>query len=444
MSNDSEILFHPSIERHPFAYLGALSSSEMDALADEAANDIVRLSGHHNALVAISRARRESSHRDVHHLLREVKALRARLDHLDWMNATRGVRLKLWHDLHSAGPVSFLDNATQNRHAQIATTYGHATIPMDGIESRFYGTNLMTGAIVPAEDLSISVAGIFDKGGGDGLTDYEGGTERLLLDEGDPTLAFNGINIDTWVRRLEFPLDSDIDEIETQITVRVPSGTNAEANVAVIHPHPAGNVDITGLWVASDLGDTFAAVSGFAETANTWAKRWYFPGQVVQQIRVRLRQRDWVEENGRKVFYIGAQEIGVYLVDWDKTWDSAADPENNHTFLTRFDAPDGFAFNTLHAFRTDPMFTDETAGQRHLHFQVALDDALSSVVWNSDSDSAPQASATGIDLGGSATSIYVLSMLNWVASSGGAGSPYAVGTPPWMAGLGMEVTVSAV
>ena len=441
---DRELMFHPSVTRHPFGYIATLSSEQMDALADEVANDLVRLSSKHNALVQMGKARRESSGRDMHHLFRRVEELQARLDNADFVQATRGVRLKLSREMHNAGPISYLSASPQNLKVQVATTYGQATIPINAIQSRFYGTNLVTGAIVPSEGLSIAVTGVFDKGLGDGLTDYEGATDRLLLDEGDPALAFNGVNIDTWIRRLEFPLDSDISEIETELTVRVPPGTNAEGNVITIFPHPLGNVDVTGVYTAPDLGDTFTVIPGFSTTNNALPDRWFFPAQPVQQVRVRLRQRDWVEENGRKVFYIGAQELGLYLVDWDKTWNVSGTPDTNHSMLTAFEAPDGFAFKTLHLLRTDPMFTLESSGSRHLHLQVSLDDTLSDVRWNSDTDALPQSTANGITLGGTATTVYVLTVMNWVATTGGVDSPFEVGAPPWLKDIGLECTFVAV
>jgi hypothetical protein len=441
--SDSDLVFTPQIQRHAFPHLGVLDSEEIDALADEAADDILKVATHHNALVSTSRARRQASHRDIHHLMRMVAGLQARLDQLDAVNAARGVRLKLWHDLHDAGPVSFLSAASLARRAQVSTTFGHATVPMNAIQSRFYGTNLVTGAIVPSEGLSVTVEGTFDNNDGQGVTDHEHSTERLDLDEGNPQLAFNGVNIDTWVRRLEFPLDSDVTEIETQVTVRVPTSTNVEGNTLVIYPHPVGNVDVTGVFTAPDLADTFTTVPNFTAVPNATPQRWYFPAQKIQQIRVWLRQRDWVEENGKKVFYVGAQEIGLYLVDWDKTWDSGAAAENNNSCLVRFDAPTGYGFKTLHLFNSDPMYTLETSGNRHLHFQLALDDGLADVRWNSDTDALPQSSG-GVDLGGTATSIYVLCTMNWVETSGGMSSPFEVGSPPYLAGLGLETTVSAV
>jgi len=442
--SDKDLIFHPSIERHPFPYVGVLDSAHMDALADEAAVDITQLAAQHNALVALSRTRRESADRDINSLLQRILMLEEKLSHADFVGATRGIRLKQWHDLHNVGPVSYLDAAPVNRRAQISSSFGHATIPMNAIESRFYGVNLITQAIVPSEGLSVAVTGVFDTGDGQGEIDREGGSERLLLDEGNPQLAFNGVNIDTWVRRIELPLDSDVDQIETQLTVRVPSGTNMQGNLLTVHPHPLGSVDITGVYLAPDLADTFSAIDSFTSVENAGPQRWYFPATQVQQIRLRVRQRDWVEENGRKVFYVGAQEVGLYLVDWDKTWDSAGADTANHSFTTRFDAPDGFAFKTLHLFRSSPDFSLEDGGSRHLHFRVATDEDFTDIRWNSDTDSTPAATANGISLGGTVTSIYVLTVMNWVSTSGGLSSPFAIGTTPWVKGLGMETTMQPV
>ena len=442
--SDKDLIFHPSTQRHPFKYIGVLDSEHMDALADEVATDITEISAHHNALVALSRARRESAGRDIQGLLERIRALEEGQAHSDYVGASAGVKLRQWVDYHNAGPITYLSGAASARMVQIATSFGHATIPMNAIESRFYGTNLVTGAIVPSEGLSVAVTGVFDTGDGDGEYDREGGSERLVLDEGNPQLAFNGVNIDTWVRRIEVPLNSDLDQIETEITVRVPAGTNMQGNMLTVYPHPLGSVDITGVYTAPDLGDTFTVVSSFETVENAGPRRWYIPAVQIQQVRVRFRQRDWFEENGRKVFYVGAQEIGLYLVDWDKTWNSDGADTTNNSFLTRFDAPSGFAFKTLHLFRTNPDFTLEDAGSRHLHFKIATDEAMTDVRWTSDTDSLPQDTANGIVLGGSATSIYLLTVMNWVETSGGVGSPFPIATTPYLVGAGLKTTMQPV
>jgi hypothetical protein len=438
-----DTLYHPQVERNNVPARGPFVSEDWDKFSEATVEDIFQLSSKHAGLVVLTERQLEGILREQRFLGRSVAFLKASLRHQERIRGQNGVKIPVWHELYDAAPVSFLDGTPLSLRAQVATTYGQATIPMNGIEPKFYSTSLTTGEIRRNENLTVEVTGTFDKLDGNGLTDWEYTSQQDRLDEGFPNLAFNGNNIDRWVRRIEFPLDSDITEVETQITVRVPRTNNPESNMLSIHPHPLGNIDILGVFTAPDLSDSFTTLSDFSEVLNSRERRWFFPATTIQQVRVRLRQRDWVEENGKKVFYIGAQEIGLYLVDWDKTYVEGGALTDNHSFITKLSAPTGFTFATLHSFQSDPMYTDETDGSRHTHFRITTDDLITDLRWNSDTDALPQTLSTGIDLGNSAD-IYVFTTLNWVAESGGMSSPFEVNTPPYVNGFGVETTLVSV
>jgi len=443
MSNpsDIELFFTPSIERARFPYQGTIHSKVLDGLAEQAGNDLIGLGALHNALVSRVSAQDAAAHRDVKFLAKQVSDLMEELKYQRQVRSENGVRITNWHTFRDTGPISFLSGTPLSRRAMVDGLFGEATVPLNAIQSKFYSTSPRTGRIIPDDDLSIDVTGSFDKQDGDGVVDREYTSQQTRLDEGTPSYAFNGTNLDRWVRRIEFDLDSDVDSVETQITVRVPPSQNPESNVLTINPHPVGCIDILGLFTAPDLSDSFTQVSSFSSVESTWARRWFFPAAQVQQIRIWLRQRNWVEENGKKVFYIGAEEIGLFLADWDKTYEAAGELTDNHSVVTRVDAPSGYRFATLHNFRTDPFFTLEDDGSRHLHFQIATDEAFTNVVWDSDSDALPQTLSQGLALGGTSGVLYVLSTLNWVQSSGGVSSPFEVNTPPYLRGFGLETSV---
>jgi len=436
-----DLFMNPQIERKRFPYQGALKSLVLDQLSEQASNDLVEMANLHNASVRHGAQVDAANWRDNLFMARRLAVLEGELAQQKYIRASNGVRVTSWHTFRNSAPVSFLAGAPLSRRAMVDTLFGEATVPLNAVQSKFYGTSPRTGRIIPEDDLSIDVTGQFDKQLGDGLTDYEHSSEQVSLDEGDPEFAFNGSNLDRWIRRVEFELDSDVDSIETQITVQVPPSLNIESNVLSMRPHPNGSVDVTAVMTSADLSESFVQLSSFVEAPNAQGTRWHFPAAQVRQVRIWLRQRDWIEENGKKVFYIGAEEIGLFLADWDKTYDSTGELTDNHAVLVRLDAPDGFRFATLHSFRSDPMFTLEDDGSRHSHFRVATDAAMLNQLWNSDTDTLPQQLAAGVDLGGSSSSLYVLTTLNWVLNSGGSSSPYQVNTPPFVLGFGVETTL---
>lgn len=442
MAETSVDLFaHPQTERKRFPYQGPLKSLVLDQLSEQASSDLTELAALHNALVRHSEDVDQANWRDNLWLAQKLALLEARLDFQDRVRAGNGVRVSMYHTFRNSGPVSFLENAPLSRRAMVDTLFGEATVPLNAIQSKFYSTSPRTGRIIPEENLSIDVTGTFDKQDGNGLTDYEHSDEQVSLSTGDPELAFNGSNLDRWIRRIEFELDSDVDSVETQITVQVPASLNLEANVLSIRPHPNGSVDVTSVMTSADLTESFVQLSTFQEVENAEGTRWHFPAAQVRQVRIWLRQRDWIEENGKKVFYIGAEEVGLFLADWDKTYDENGQLTDNHAVLVKVTAPSGYHFATLHNFTSDPMYTLEDAGSRHTHFRIATDDAILNELWNSDTDQLPQQLAAGVDLGGTSGVLYVLTTLNWVKTSGGTNSPYAVNTPPFVTGFGLETTL---
>lgn len=353
------------------------------------------------------------------------------------MRALRGERVSHWYDLHDGSGVFFLEGAALSKRAMVSTLYGQATVPMNGIESRTYAIRLISGGVVTSSATQVSTTGVFDKLEGDGVVDYEqGGT----VEETDPKNCTNGNNQSIWRRRVVFDLESDVSEVECEITIRVPDSANIYSNLVYLHPFPLRNVDVTGVWVASDLSGSFAPLldSGPPRVNSAGRLRWFVPQQKVAEMKIRLRQRTWYEENGKKVFEYGLQEAGLQLVDWDKDYDSdAASLTDNHAFVVQIDAEEGFRFRGLHGFYSGPDFTKEPIGQRHLHFVVATDPEGTNRLWSSDSAPPPQ--NTAMIYCGDVSVLYIITTLNW-ASTVAVGSPFPAGTTPYLNGFGLDVT----
>jgi hypothetical protein len=422
-------------EREVIPYRGFIESDKIDRFIESVIDDLIRLSSGLNGHAAAIR--------QFTHLLqlenREVKsravAVEKQLEMDRRVRARRGERLGRWHDFHDASNVFWLDEAEAAKRAAVSTSYGQVTVPMNAVESRTYSLRLLSGGVVTPSSVKVTTSGLFDKLEGDGTVDYEyDGT----VEETDPRNAVNGNNDNYWRRRVVFDLDSDVSEVEVEITVQIPDSANLYANVVYLHPYPVGGVDVTGVWVSPDLSDSFTPIDGFDELHGARKSRWFLSSQKVSKIKVRLRQRNWFEENGKKVFEYGLQELGVQLVEWDKTYAEGGELSDNHTVVVQMDADPGFVFSKLYGFYTDPNFLLEPAGQRHLHFVVATDEEGANEIWNSDSSAPPQSLAAPIDMG-SVQTIYVLVTLNW-AEEVAVGSPFAAGTTPFLYGFGIDCT----
>jgi len=201
-------------------------------------------------------------------------------------------------------------------------------------------------------------------------------------------------------------------------------------------------VDITDVAIASTIGTAFSTVSTFTEQLDAGATRIFFPTQQVGMIKVRFRQRYWRQKEGYKVFRYGLEELSLQLVDWDKSYDGAAAITANHTFGYYIDAPAGYKFTLVKDLFSTPDFELETAGSRHIHFKIAADVEGSTVFWDSDLNDPPR--TTPVTITGDRTRLFVLTTMNFVSTSGGASSPFPVGTTPYLNRYAMAYTVEAL
>ncbi len=415
-----------------------LKSASLNEFMAQLSTDLVNLAAESNGVESNRQNDLRRLLDDMGSLRGELVSLQAEIAQRNRSNALFGFRIPHSISMYDTSKLSFLTAATATVRASVNTTYGQATVPVNGIENKFFSLDFRNLETVPPSTLTVSVTGTFDKGLGDGTQDYE---HDGAVTEGDPTNAFNGKNSSCWVRHVAFSLDSDVDSVECEITVQVPTQSNVQANAIAIHPHPWGDVDITWLGTSADLTSSFTALSEFTEQNAARNVRFLFPDTQVAQIKVRLRQRNWREENGLKVFRYGMEELGLQLIDWDKTYDSTQAVSSNHTLVSEITAPEGYLFSTLEGFWSSPDFTLETASSRHLHFKLCADADGDTVLWSSDANALPQSMSSGLTLGRQYDTLYILTTLNWVGSSGGSNSPFQVGTSPFLTNLGLTYTV---
>lgn len=431
----------PSVSRHPGRFRGPLRSDEYNDFHEEVVRDITNLSNGLNNLYSSLSQSLTVLDNETSYLRRQLKSLLNQKDYTEKIGVTNNSICARYIDIGDSKGISFPNGLNDQHSSMLNVDVGEITLPPTAIENKFYVNSLTSGAVVLPPDLIVRVKGTFDKVDGNGSINYERGGK---VTPGDPTLAFNGNNQTFWIRRVEFPIDSVVDQVECELTVTVPEGVSTEANTIDLVPFPNGSVDITELATASDLGDNFIRVSSFSPQDNLLVNRYHFPAKTVDQIRIRFRQRNWREENGKKVFYYGLQELGLKLIDYDRTYVSGASFGVNNSFILRIDAPDGYSFNNIYRVDPNPNFLLEDSTKRHVHVRLNTTSEYSvGTVWDSDSMYSPQQLASPISANAS-TVLYAFVQLNYVNESGGAISPFEIGCTPTMRGLGLSYTLNRI
>jgi len=434
-------IINPTIQRTPARARGPLSSEEYNDFQDRVYSDILNISESLNSLYNTYFRIVRSFETDNISTKRRLDALENSLLYKEFVNGKMQIKVDRYIDFHDASNVIYPDNLSADKRAELKSQFGEIYLPANGIENKFFNFSLRNNQVVPPADLTVEVTSQFDKVDGNGIQDFEYGGD---VDAGTPTNAFNGINESQWLRSITFPLESNVEQVEVQLTAIVPAGISSQANLIEIVPFPEGTVDITDIATASDLSASFVTIDNFVEIRDVSSIRCHFSPRDVEQIRIRLRCRHWRELNGKKVFLYGLQEVGLKLVDYNKTNNSDISFGDNITAVVKIDAPEGHVFGNLYRIDPRPNFFLEDSSNRHVRLRISTTPNLLNVKWDSAQNVLPQQGITsGIALGNPST-VYAIYTLNFVSNSGGLQSPFPVGTTPVLKGLGLLFSATPV
>ena len=151
----------------------------------------------------------------------------------------------------------------------------------------------------------------------------------------------------------------------------------------------------------------------------------------------------------------GLQEVGLCLVDFEKTnsstdfssWIQQTNSENI-SMCHEIKAPEGFFFNAINHFSSDPDFTLEDSANRHIVYRIYDDDPTQSAgleIWNSTNtlpQNMPSTLGSQLAIAGNITSLFVVTSMRFVETIGGSNSPYRANTPPYVNGFTIEYSAS--
>ncbi|RMG74280.1 MAG: hypothetical protein D6710_01820 [Nitrospirae bacterium] len=434
MASDDIKIVQPSVQRRPARYRGPFSSEEYNNFQDQVVHDIRNLAGAANANASkLSRALNDV-YSENQYLKRRVAALTADNEYREYIAGKGGVKTERFIDFHDTSGIIIPSNISADKVAEFSSQFGEISLPVNAIENKFFNFSLRTNEVINPPDFSVSVTGVFDKADGRGLVDYEPGG---VIKHGEPKNAFNGINELVWTRQVIYQRESDVDSVEVQLTANVPAGIFSEANVIEIIPFPEGSVDITDISTAPDLGSGFVQIDNFQPINNATAKRFHFSPRNVEQVRIRLRCRNWREINGKKVFTYGLREFGLKLVDYVKAFDPDDTFGKNPTAIVEIKAPRDHTFNSIYRIDPEPNFLLEDVNSRHVRLRLSTTPDFSGIIWDSANDIPPQLTISNPLNAQSASTLYAIYTFKYVESSGGYNSPFSIGTSPYARGLGL-------
>lgn len=389
-------------KRRPLPKRGPLPSNDINAFMGEVAGDLTTIATEVNAL---------ETEIDNVHLVRyhESMASRAQIDALyndrkirNLFAAAAGESLITPVDFRGLlGPdfeVSY-QGLAEARRARVEPLYGQVLLPYNHAVNRIYGVDVDTGETVLPGTIEIEVTG-FDQGG--------------TVVTGTKKYAVNGNDQTYWIRKVRFAVESDVDYVEVTYQVNLPTVQTSYVNMISVHPFPIGLVDITELKYSSTTADPTTNVPGFTAVNCASYQRYHFADVSMTKVKIKLRQRNFVEEKGFKVFYLGMQELLLQLVEFDKTANTVPGPlgpNNGNGVAVRIDAPTGYIFNQITRFQSSPTYAIP-ASDNKIYFRIYQDANFASEIWSGWTDPAPQdtpLSIAALNL----SSVYVLLTMEW-------------------------------
>lgn len=291
------------------------------------------------------------------------------------------------------------EGISAERRARVEPIYGQVLLPYNNIVNRMYAIDPETGDPILASGISAEVTGEGETGG--------------TITEGDPLKAFNGENRDYWIRKVAFPLEHDVSDVAATIQVDLPDVFAGQANVLNIHPYPLGQLDIEEIKYSVDASDPSITLTGFTSIRSAGFTRWVFPAVSITKLSIKLRQRQFIEEDGQKTFYLGAQEISLQLVEFDQTA-GEVQRTNNNSVVVAIEAPTGYYFGLLKRLFTNPGYAT-VLSETGIRLYIFTDESLTTQVWSSYDD--PRLEDTPVDISsGSFTKIYILVNLQFLST----------------------------
>jgi hypothetical protein len=441
-----------------FPQNGPTNSRDLNAFVDQVTKDI-----HGINLESVTNSNRIEEAFRI--LIDEIRFLKSKVSQLekinesfDKVNARNGLRVSNLISMYDTRNLSFFDN--QILRPVVDSTYGILHLPVNALEPKFYTNSINTSDTITPLSLTYEVTATFTDEGDVSPTDHEEGA--IEVNEGVVTNAFNGINTQYWVRTVEFAADSDVTEVQCELIVNIPNQNNTMSNVMTLHPYPIAGVDVIDISVSSDLAGSFVRLPhNDAPTTNRPLNncrehKFIFAPMDIDQVRIRLRQKNFTEFDGRKVFRYGLQELGLSLIEFEKTTASltmanwtAQNDSDNIAAVWKIEAPAGTFFTAINHFSSDPDFSLEQSSNSHILFKIYDGDPTSGSgveIWNSTKtlpQDQPSNIGAQISLQGNIRIIYVSASLRYVESSGGVNSPFRANTSPYLKGITLEYSLAA-
>lgn len=273
-----------------------------------------------------------------------------------------------------------------NRRCRLESKYGQMSLPINGIKSMFWSPGIDSEESVYMPETAISIEELSSQAAD-------------IIETTDARNAFDSTSRDPYLIRAVYPLDSDVTEAIFNVNIKVPQDIVRRANVLSLDPVPDGRCFITGIKYSDSALIATTVIPGLP-TINvnnpiydSTSIRFTFDTIDIVSLQIQIGSKHYEIENGRKVFYVGFRELGLFLVDWDQTWSNTTAFTNNGFFIklsipqVEGIAPSPAYFNSIEEIAINPAVgtsTVPTGTDTGVRVRIFYDDLLTTAgTWDS-------------------------------------------------------------
>jgi hypothetical protein len=210
---------------------------------------------------------------------------------------------------------SFLEDqaSSPQEKAEIDTYHSLLTLPVTGkTQSKIYLYDDIAKEVVLPSTLKVQVTPEAD---------------GVSIIDNDVLNAFSGDNANIWARKYVFPMDEYVDSVTTTVVITLPDNiiSNRDINTITVHPFPLSTVDIDSIEYRMDGGwnlipgwpkDSVDRPLSIQDAGNM---KFCFESLPMSEVRITFTQKNFIVEDHKRVFYVGAQEIGVMYTDYQSS-----------------------------------------------------------------------------------------------------------------------------
>lgn len=347
--------YQPRVQPRPFPYRGRSKSADYRALFDEIIADILGISAVANGAAQDLVANKSVLFNEMLAMKAASKGLKILQNQIIVAQVAHGLPFVYSNCIMDTDDVERDPASPPEKRCNIDTVFRVVTPPKNNAISMFYDIPADNPGTILPKETNIIV---------EPLEEYSGS-----VTPGTPSNAISGNDYDIWIRKVSFPLYSDVTKTKCRITVDVPTA-EASANLISLVPYPFSAVNIEQVEYATDIGEDWRTIARlapefgsttegiiqFVPVRNAGPTQVYFSPTNIRRLRITFSQDNWVEEDGRKVFYYGFQEIGLWRISYEEA-SEPSDPYSilkNNSIMFRIDAPRGYVLTKLSFFDWDP------------------------------------------------------------------------------------------